>query len=404
MSARLVHFLRLGLAGIAVMLSLAAVPGLFAQEVTSEVRSSAEYVYGQSMRFNLTAQNVGEIEDVTLYFRLGTSSDSFAVQVPMLSGPPIEASYALDLTQTRLPPFGAITYWWVLQRPDGSQMRVPEQVVSYVDDQFNWRQLSETDEQGGGSIRIHWTGDDENLGETARTITLEILPVASRLLPLDRILPFDIYIYPSSADLSAALRLAGRDYVPGQTYPDLGVVLAIVVNPQTAETELRQELARGLVDLLIFQAVGQFAFRLPPWVGRGIAGVVRGEPDAILENELASALAEGTIRPVEELCSQARVDTIADQAQSESLIAYITANHGEQAVADLIMAFADGADCSTAIGTALGTTPEQLEIAWQQSMRQPDTAPTLGSIAIWTLLILAGFAFATLLIIRPRRR
>src|SRR5690606_3992751 len=143
-----------------------------------------------------------------------------------------------------------------------------------------WRQLVVTDEQGGGSVRIHWTGDEESLGDQARNITFEMLPKIGRMAPLEEIVPFDVYIYPSTADLGAALRLAGRDYSPGMTYPDLGVVLVTVVNPETAEAELRQGLSRGLVDLLLYQGLNQYAYNLPPWLSHGIAGVVRGRRDA----------------------------------------------------------------------------------------------------------------------------
>ena len=38
------------------------------------------------------------------------------------------------------------------------------------------------------------------------------------------------------------------------------------VYKRQAETELRHELSRGLVDLLLFQALGQFVYNLPPWL------------------------------------------------------------------------------------------------------------------------------------------
>ena len=226
--------------------------GVAAAQEGGVVRSTADYVYGQTMRFHLSAADIGEVRSITLFFRLGASPDSFAVAIDVPSDPVIEVSYALDLTQTRLPPFSAITYWWELERVDDTLI-VPEQIISYTDDQFNWSQLVETDEAGGGSVRIHWTGEGTELGEEARDLVFEMLPRIGPLLPLEQVLPFDVYIYPSAADLGAALRLAGRDFQPGQTYPDLGVVLATVVNSRTAETELRHELSRGLVDLLLFR-------------------------------------------------------------------------------------------------------------------------------------------------------
>jgi hypothetical protein len=375
-----------------------------AQDELSEIRSSVDYSYGQSMRFNLTARNVGLIDSVTLYFRLGTSPDSYAVEVPVDPGLEIETSYRLDLTQTRLPPFGAITYWWELEKEDGSTVRVPEQVVNYVDDQFNWRQLSEIDPLGGGTIRFFWTGEDEELGPRARELTSNYLLKLGRLLPLEQIVPFDVYIYPSSADLSAALRLAGRDYIPGQSYPDLGVILISVVNPQTAEVELQQQLANGLVNLLLYQAVEQQASRLPAWLVSGLSEFIRDEANLPRENALRLALANDETLPLAQLCSFESIEDDLAQAQSEAYVEFIVKAQGEEAIRKLIREFAEDPECSSVIVKALGMTPQELDAAWQRSVLQSNAPVATVTTIIWGGLVLAGFVLAALIMIRPKRR
>ena len=377
--------------------------GVAAAQEGGVVRSTADYVYGQTMRFHLSAADIGEVRSITLFFRLGASPDSFAVAIDVPSDPVIEVSYALDLTQTRLPPFSAITYWWELERVDDTLI-VPEQIISYTDDQFNWSQLVETDEAGGGSVRIHWTGEGTELGEEARDLVFEMLPRIGPLLPLEQVLPFDVYIYPSTADLGAALRLAGRDFQPGQTYPDLGVVLATVVNLRTAEAELRHELSRALVDLLLFQGLGQFAYNLPPWLNRGLAGAVRGAGDAPRDDALRAAVSSATTLPVAELCAGRPIDSDLAAAQSEALLSFIATTYGDAAVRQLVAAFAEGADCPTALQSALQLSPEQLEAAWLRSLRSGERGRSAAELAVWIGLALAGFGLAGLLLIRPRRR
>lgn len=381
---------------------LLAAPTLQAQDGQMELRSTADYIYGQSINFHLSAANVGEIEAITLFIRLGVSPDSFAVDVPIDPGQEIELSYALDLTQTRLPPFGSITYWWELERTTGSPLRVPEQIIGYVDDRFSWRQLVTTDEQGGGSVRIHWTGDDELLGEQARDITFELLPELGRLIPIEQILPFDIYIYPSTADLGAALRLAGRDYQPGQTYPDLGVVLLTVLNPQTTEEELRAGLSLGLTDLLLYQGLNQYAFNVPAWLRRGLAGVAQGSDDIVRSDVLRAAIADGGTIAVADLCAGMAVEDDLAIAQSESLVNHIIVTKDDAAVRDLVLAFAEGQDCATALAQTLQLTPQQLETAWLRANSGNQSSQDVAEIAVWLVLVLAGFGLAGLLLIRPR--
>lgn len=375
-----------------------------AQDGQFELRSTADYIYGQSMNFHLAAGNVGDIKSVTLFIRLGASPDSFAVDVPFEPGEVLDLSYALDLSQTRLPPFGSITYWWQLEREVGSPLRVPEQVISYVDDQFSWRQIVTTDEQGGGSVRIHWTGESETLGAQARDIVFEMLPKIGRLIPIEQIIPFDVYIYPSSSDLGSALRLAGREFVPGQTYPDLGVVLVTVVNPETAEAELRDGLSRGLVDLLLYQSLNQFSYRIPPWVNHGIAGVVSGQNDMVLQDVLRSAIRAETTIPLDEFCNGMGVDSDLAISQSHSLIAYIIANYGESAVQKLVTSYAEGNDCSTTLTRSIQLTPSQLERAWLRINSSSQNTRAVAEIAVWLAFVLAGFGLSGLLLLRPRRQ
>jgi len=393
---------RIALVCVALLLAVAVGRGM-TQEQTGVVRSTADYVYGQTMRFHLNAADIGPVRSITLFFRMGTSPDSFSVALDVPEGPIIDVSYALDLTQTRLPPFSAITYWWEIERADDTLL-VPEQIISYVDDQFNWSQMIETDERGGGSIRIHWTGEGAVPGEQARDLTLAMLPEIGRFVPIEQILPFDIYLYPSTGDIVAALRLAGREFEPGRTYPDLGVVLATVVNPATAETELRRELSRGLVDLLLYQALGQFAYNVPPWLGRGIGGQVRGAPDVILDDALRGALSNDATLPVDELCAGAALDTDLALAQSEALVGFIAANYGDAALRELVTAFAGGADCPTALREVLQLTPAQLEAAWRRSFEASDGGRSVAEVVVWVVLLLAGFGLAALLLLRPRRQ
>lgn len=400
-SLRLAHLRALGAIICATLLGISTA---VAQVEQAEIRSSANYIYGQSMDFNLFAANLGKIEGVTLFFRLGASSDTYSANIPVTPGSRVDVTYPLDLSQIRLPPFTSITYWWQIEREIGSPLLVPEQVISYVDDQFVWRQLVVTDEQGGGSIRVHWTGENDILGEQARTTLFEMLPEISHLIPLQQILPFDVYIYPSTGDLGAALRLAGRDFQPGQSYPDLGVALVTVVNPETAKQELRDELSRELVDLFLYQALGQASYDLPPWLNRGLAGVIRGERDTALENTFLAAASAGATIPLVDLCAMDDIDSDLAAAQSESLVGYLVEVYGESAVRALVTEFSLGADCRTAFSQATRQTPEQIETAWLRARSSSRNSRTVAEMAVWLVLVLAGFGFAGLLLLWPRRR
>lgn len=391
---------------LALVMLAAAFPVAAVQDDETELRSEADYVYGQSLEFRLLARNLGPVQGVTLFFRPHASIDSFAVEIPVDSAGQVDASYTLDLTQNRLPPFSTVSYWWELQRPDGDSFRVPEQTISYVDDQFSWQWSTRTDPTSGGSVSAYWTGPSADLGDRALDMVGLMLPEIGSLLPLQEVQPFNLFIYPSSADLASAMRLAGLDWQPGQSYPELGVALLTVVNEGTAQQELADGLSRELTSLLMHQALGDSADRVPRWIRAGLQLGALPVPESELEAAIAAAEADGRTIPFATLC-----ETFPDegdevpiaQAQSESMLRFIGTEFGPERAGLLITAFANGESCEAAVRTTLQLSPEELEQMWVRRDVEETTISGPWLAAVVGLLIIAGLGVAALLVWRPRR-
>jgi hypothetical protein len=408
-SRSLTFLIRLALLALAAIAVAGPAPGAAAQTGIADLRSDADYVYGQSMRFRLRAADLGDIERLTLFFRPHTSADSYAVEIPLPAEPGIDVSYTLDLTETPLAPFSSVTYWWELKRTDGVTLRVPEQTVTYVDDQFSWQNLTTAaDEEGGGTLGVHWTGDNPAIGTTALTLIEEMVPRIGALLPLSQIVPFDTYIYPSAADLGAALRLAGLEWQPGRSYPELGAVLVTAVNDSTAAADLRAGISRELTELLLYQALGPDSAVVPTWVRAGISAVASNDLDARLDAVLSDAVAGRRTVPLAELCTssqESKADPDLFLGQSASLLRYIRDNYGDEAVSEMVAAFGRGATCDAAFEAAIGGTTAEVEEAWLMSLRGSSPAARgLGQGILLLILLAGGFGLVALLIRKPRPR
>lgn len=392
---------------VALVLFGILLPAASAQDSETELRSEADYVYGQSLDFRLLARNLGPVEGVTLFFRPHAAIDSFAVEIPVDTAGQIDASYTLDLTQNRLPPFSTLSYWWELQRPDGDTLRVPEQEISYVDDQFSWQWSTRTDPTSGGSVSAYWTGNSADLGDRALDMVGGMLPEIGSLLPLQEVRPFNVFIYPSSADLASAMRLAGLDWQPGQSYPELGVALLTVVNDSTAAQELADGLSRELTSLLMHQALGDSAARVPQWIRAGLQLGALPVPESELEAAIAAAAADGRTIPFTTLCETFPNESDAipiAQAQSESMLRFIGTEFGPERAGQLITAFANGESCEAAVTTTLQLSPDELEMMWLRRGAEEATTPGAWLPVAVVLLLLAGLGLTALLVWRPRRR
>jgi hypothetical protein len=223
-------------------------------------------------------------------------------------------------------------------------------------------------------------------------------------VPLDEVQPFNVFIYPSTADLGSAMRLAGQEWQPGRTYPELGVLLVTAVNPATAEGELAAGIGRELTDLLLYQALGDNYGRVPQWVRSGLGELAAGDVDARSAALLAEAVADGRTLPFDELCAgfpSAQAELAIAEAQSGSILRSISDQAGPEAVLGLVNQFAAGATCEEALATALSSTPTQVEQAWLAAFQPTDPQRVqISQAIIWVLLILLGFGMAGLLVWR----
>ncbi len=364
--------------------------------------SSVEYDFGQEIRFYLVAENVPEITAVTLFLSAPEFPNALSDTVTFTLATPLVITHVLNLAQLRLAPFTTVTYWWVLTTDRGELLTTPEQTLNYVDNQFSWR----TQQTAEGAIS--WTGDDPALGQLAADIVRESLPVLQSFLPVMQLNPLRVYIYPSSADLRAALRLTGRDWVGAHAHPELGVILVTAVNPRTAATDLRQSLPHELVHHLLYQATGPQYEALPVWLAEGLATLAESAPNPAYAVVLETAVANQATIPFNQLCETfptTEADALLAYAQSHSLVQYIQANYGSRTLQEMVLAVTDGADCEAVVLRTLNQSLDDLNQSWLRSLQphSPFWQFWLDNGLIFALL-LAGFGLTTLVILAPTRR
>ncbi|MCB8982508.1 MAG: hypothetical protein H6659_01645 [Ardenticatenaceae bacterium] len=369
-------------------------------------QASAEYAFGQAMTFHLQGSGETAVTEATLFFQAPEFDNTFVATVPVVpaaagDGRQLDLTHRVDLGQVRLAPFTTVTYWWVLKTAAGETITLPSQQIRYQDDQFLWQELTQ------GNVQVHWTGDDLALGQLALDVVAESLPRWQAIAPMPEAVAFDLYLYPSSADLRAALRLTGRDWVGAHAHPELGVLLVTAVNSRTAATDLRQSIPHELTHYLLYQAMGPVAYdSLPIWLGEGLATMMEANPNPNYEAVLETAVSTQQILPFSELCERfpiAEDTAVLAYAQSESLVRYIQARFGNQTLQALLAAYTDGLDCDAGVQRATGVTLAELQKAWLAA-QQPQT-PLMYFFrqnSVWLLLLAGGFVMAGLIIWQAR--
>ncbi|MBK8899924.1 MAG: hypothetical protein IPM53_01955 [Anaerolineaceae bacterium] len=363
----------------------------------NDLTSRAEVTFGQGITFYLTGPISSTVEQVELFLVVGDSPTPFTAKATMMPGEPgqLSASYHLEREMVTLPPFAEVRYWWVISTAGGQTTQVPEASITYRDDRFAWRTLAVED------VTVYWTGNDETLGQTAWDIVQGSRQTLDAILPPTAVSPLNVYIYPSTGDLRAGLRLAGQDVVDGHTDPDLGVLLVTAVNPVTAAAELRQSIPHALTHLRLHQLEPTAV--LPYWYEEGIALLSAGL-DAARDELVATAVANNETLPLLQLCTNFPQEP--DQAdlalaQSVSLLRTIQAQFGDQALRQLGSIYLSGTSCEVGLTQTLDMSLVDLEVTWLDAQApQPAWLTFLTENGLWLLLVVGSFGLLALILRR----
>lgn len=374
---------------LSIALLWAIYPGL-AQDEPLTAEASADYIFGEELRFMLNASEASRVERVRLIFRPEFAKEQYVVDVPFQPGETISVTYPVDVSLIDLKPYSHVTFSWEVQTGDDA-VQIAEQQMVYEDDQFSWLQTSRE------AATVHWVGNGPSFGQDILNIIDESVEQLVTVLPIERIVPFDVYVYPSSAELRAGLESVG--IAPDETmHPELGAIFVTAVNPQSAVADLGQSVPYELAQLFIYQMGPEHFESFPYWLREGLGLMFQGRANPSHELLIEEALRSGTTLPLWRLCRPAAetgLDQSLAQAQSESVVRFVRERFGEKRTAELIIMYAKGDECQQGTEDALGISLDQLENRWLRAQRHPSALTQfLNDFGLWILIFLAGLLLA----------
>ncbi len=357
--------------------------------------STAVSRFGQALTFNLVAQADAPITQATLFFRAKGMNDTFTVDLFTIAEKEIRFNYTADLADIHLDPFTTIEYWWRLETAVGNIIEIPPQTIYYNDDRFAWQKMST------GNVTVHWVGDGAAMGQLALDIVAESEEKLTAVFPPVLPAPLHLSLYPTAADLRAALQLNGQEWIGAHANPALGVMLISAANIRTAAADLRQSIPHEMSHHALYQTAPNAQF--PIWFDEGLASTMESVPDAGYEVVLETAVFNQTLIPITDLCQTLPTDaqqTILAYAQSESFIRHIQTTHGNEAITRLITVYSNGADCFSGVEQALGVSLTEIETDWLHKLKPQNPLTTAWEQSRLWLLLLAGGGLLSLLLIR----
>lgn len=194
------------------------------------VAATARSEFPARITFDLTAEaDVGEIVAAQLLYGATRQNVLTVVDVPVTPGRRIETRHVLDTEVYYYPPGTAISYRWALRDASGAEVITPPAEVIHHDARFPWAERTER------NVTVFWYQGGVAFGEVLINAATAGLDRIAAAIGAELEQPVRIYVYASNADLRTALQANSVEWVGGQAFTDLGVIIGAIAPGDVAE-------------------------------------------------------------------------------------------------------------------------------------------------------------------------
>ncbi len=402
--------LRTRLAPLSLLWAVILLFGTVAPGFTQEtVKTSHSYSFGQTATFSLALSPGAAAVESTLYLTINDVLTR-GYTVPLQDN---QSQYQRDLHEYPFPPYAEITYWWEFTDSQGKTQTTDKTTFLYEDNRFRWQTL----EKDG--VIVHWVSGESSLMTTALDAALtarDQIQATLQTLTSDTVV---LYIYPSTHDLQSALLLTGHEWVGGQAYPEIGVILLAIPSTPDASLKMNRDIPHELAHKVLYDLVGSQGYdALPIWLVEGLASNFEREPDSAYALALETADEAGALLSLEQLCYPFPDEyerALLAYAQSQSFVSYLQQTYGWSQLRALIERYADGLSCNSGVVNVLDDDLPTLDRAWRVWLHQRDQSTeqtgfwdvamvSLRDMAPWLALIVMLSAPLWVLFIQAHRR
>ena len=361
--------MRLALA--ALLLALAAIfaaAGTASAQGAVDVRSSsAQSDFPDGIVFALDAASDAGFDDVRLVYEVAPDGVRATAVPDCAGGTVVSCTFVLAANrQNLLIPGAEVTYFWRLTTGGATQETEP-QLVTYEDDRFEWRTVSE------GNLTLWWYDGSEEEARAVLAAGRESLDRIGSLLQTTVDFPVKVFYYGSAQDMQRAIIADNSEGI---------VTLGEVVYSDTAMVSadtVPTEIARHEIAHIVVRQALRGPFDVPDWLNEGTAVFAQSQPLEGQRQALEQAISSGQVLSVRSL-SSASVGAQSSRVflfygQSWSLVQFLVDTYGEEKFAQLFKTFKDGATTAEALQQVYGFDQDGLENAWRESVGLPPREP-----------------------------
>ncbi|MCH7480175.1 MAG: hypothetical protein IIC79_02160 [Chloroflexi bacterium] len=356
-----------------------------AQSRIEIVRQSVSYLFGHHIAFEADIITKEQIKKVEILFREEGADELIIVEAQLEGNQTALAVY--DIVQGRpIKAFTQVSYWFRVTWKNAIILKSDQFEFTYSDNRFEWLKLEDS------PLRISTHVDDAVFAQEILDAAHIGLENSTALLNLTEVEDIDIYVYTSSEDLLYALNLSGQIWIAGHADHVIGVALVSIQPGPEQHLEIDRQIPHEVAHLLLYQASGDGYTNLPIWLNEGFASYNERTPDPDYLRSVQQAAASGSLIPFSDLCNSFPTNAAEAglaYAQASSFVDYLYKEFGAAAIQNLIADYASGLSCENGTTAALGSSLNQLDRAWKETLLPENSASSiLSDVLPWIVLLL----------------
>ena len=332
------------------------------------VEAKAESHFPDGIRFFITAESSGLIDEVRVFFRKADETGrsayrSIDVEPAMtVSG---ESMLQAGSGGDYFPPGTRIHYSFEVRDEAGAVMRTEDQEFVYLDNRFEWDTVSE------GLITVYYYG--EYVEERAKVVLEAAHDSLEKMLPVLGITPTEplrIVSYNNYRHMAAALPFRSQAVreglqTQGMAFSDERVLLVHGFDPTVTGTTSHE-----FVHLLVAEAAGGTSAAVPAWLNEGLAEYGNIDPTDDYDAALRYGVYTRRLKPLwyQTSFTGSPEDILIAYGQGRSVVRYMLGEYGPQRMADLFVSLRSTQNIDMALQDVYGLTQHELDTAWRVAL------------------------------------
>ena len=364
------------LAALALLMAAAKPHAVSAQSEDGAIRvvsSSVVSEFPEGMRYSIEVEGDNEIEEISVRMKVGQNKNSVYEYFEFDKSELIE-SELIWLTGVRgkyIPPGTIITYHFEVRDVEGNEFSTEPAEFIYYDARFEWEEVSD------GPVAVAYHGPVRRRAEIVLEAITDTLDFMGPLLGADTTIPIRVTMYNNVKEMLEALPPGSstirRELITeGQAFTDIGTLLVLGGGRGATGTASHE-----LTHILNHRAGDSIIRRIPSWLDEGLAEFGNVAPGFSYDIALEFALGTDRLLPITSMPSLPGdpEDVIIFYGQARSVVEFMIAAYGPNAMRELLAILKEGTNMDDAIQQVYGVSRVELENQWREIIGAPEYVP-----------------------------